>query len=743
MAKLLFTGDVSATTYSSTDFSVGLDWLIRQKTIGLDTETNVVNSILKRELVVVSMSDGETAWVVEWEYLNAEQKSLLGNQIKKELNIIHNVSFDYSILKKYGYTIEKVFDTMLAEQILTTGLSAESGYHGLQAVLLRRFGIDLSKAAQLSFSVGVPLTDEQIKYAAMDVIKLPALRNIQLNEMRAFDKDLQQKGNRGMVKTMWWENEFVKVVADWEMQGIRIDEDKWKAIGAKIKPIFEEKTNELNEIAKKSFMDVLEDNDWISDKDTFIEPVWSSAAKKKLILEQVYNFPIDKTSILELKGYLQEHDPKFPTGLKLTGKGWETSEYPRELTDKFAILKLMILGETEALNQFLLTNMRDFCIEQGWLRPANELYINWGSPKQRLTVFQAIDPTIESTASEILEDYISKHELIPCYLDWVALDYQVKNFGDKFYDAHVDIDGRHRTRYRQILSTGRLSTSDPNILNIPRKYDGAYREAVIPDPGYDLVDADFSSQELFIVAVLSGEKSWLEAIAKGYDLHSRNADMIFGSSWKNGAESDCKYYELDADGNPKYKKCNCPAHQEMREQVKALGFGLIYGISAFSLAFRLKISDSLAQALVDQFFRTFPAIEKMMANFGSFAIQNGFIIEPVFGRVRFYDKWKLAVEKERNSIRRTAYNFPIQAGGSATLKISAVLLRRKLMHLKLNDVIQQLMPYHDELVKQSKPEFTEIAKELLQSTMMLAASVAGFKGLGASASSGPNWKDAH
>ena len=148
---------------------------------------------------------------------------------------------------------------------------------------------------------------------------------------------------------------------------------------------------------------------------------------------------------------------------------------------------------TEHLNAFLMTNMKQFCIDQGWLRPAGQLSLNWGSPVQRLKIFQAINPSIDSTGKDVLADYIDNHSIIPHYLAWGETDHQLKNFGKGFYDKHVEVDGKHRTRFNQILATGRLSSVSPNMLNIPRKIE-AYRAAIIPDPGYDLVDADYDGK---------------------------------------------------------------------------------------------------------------------------------------------------------------------------------------------------------------------------------------------------------
>jgi DNA polymerase I-like protein with 3'-5' exonuclease and polymerase domains len=551
---------------------------------------------------------------------------------------------------------------------------------------------------------------------------------------------------------MWWENEFVKVVGDMEMTGVRIDKEKWYAIADHVQPIYDEALEKLNTILKEDFWDVLEANDWVSNTDTLTTNVWSSSAKKKVILDELFEFEIEKTAKTELKKLLELHDPDFPKGLSLNGKAWTTSDYPTTFTSKYAILKLMILGANngnvlDTLNKFLLTNMRAFAIEQGWIRPAGQLSLNWASPIQRLKIFQAVNPAIESTGKDVLVDYEADSRVIPTYLGWNDVAYQLKNFGKPFYDNHVELDGKHRTRFNQVLQTGRLSSVSPNMLNIPRKAGkGIYRAAVIPDPGFELIDADYDGQELVITTELSQEPSWMAYSEKGFDLHSKNADLIFGEEWRVGAEPDCAYYAQDDQGFAKFKKCSCKVHEELRDASKAVSFGSIYGISYFKLAFNLKISEDRAKFILKRFFEIVPKVREMMDNFGRFAIENGFIIEPVFGRIRYFDLWKLSVAQEHGSIERAAFNTPIQSAGSSILKIAFVLMRRWINHNNLQDHIQLLLPYHDETIAQARITedryYINLAKEKIEHYMKLGALLGGFK-VGAGAKSGASWLEAH
>lgn len=200
-----------------------------------------------------------------------------------------------------------------------------------------------------------------------------------------------------------------------------------------------------------------------------------------------------------------------------------------------------------------------------------------------------------------------------------------------------------------------------------------------------------TGQELFITAVISGEQEWLDAIKNGWDLHSRNAHMIYGDAWTKAAEDGCAYFEG-------YHKCSCAKHKVMRTNSKQISFGLIYGISAIGLSRRLKLPKRECQLLVDSFFAKFTKIKLMMQRFANYATKNARIIEPSLGRSRHYDKWKLNIDKERAGVERASMNFPIQSSGSTLLKLSLVLLRRWIRNNGLDDYIRILMPYHDRLL---------------------------------------------
>ena len=717
--------------------------------VAVDTETNVTDTILDRVIKVVSLADvkGAVVCVIEWDYLSENSQMSLLKALAKRTTIYHNAVFDVKLFNKYGVVFEKIHCTMIGEQILDNGYSAESGKHGLQAVVQRRFNVDISKSQQLTFGEGL-YDDDQILYAGVDVLMLGRIWEQQRQEMKNIDNRIRQKGNRGLRKTYWWEMEFAKVVIDMELTGLLLDKDRWYAAEDAIRPIYEQELASLNELVVDEYLEDLKENDLYTSKDTFDGNVWTSSTKKTEVLGLI--FPeLEKSSKVELKKYLLEHDPEFPEELVkgYNGKKWDKHEYPANLSGTYAILKLLIAVKddnkeeiTKSLDAFIINNFKEFLVEKTWLIPANSLTLNWASPSQRLKVFKLIDPDIESTGKDVIADYANQSKILTHYMSWADTEYKLKMFGKRFYDKHVDLDGRFRTRFRQILKTGRLGSLDPMLLNFPRL--PAYRKAIVAGEGRELIGADYDGEELIITATLANETSWLEYLKKGYDLHSMNAALIFGDKWLLGQEEGCQYYAEDSNGSPKYHKCSCTKHMDMRDQSKAVSFGSIYGISKFKLSLNLKISEEEAEFILTRFFEIVPNIRVMMDKFAAYALSTGHIIEPVMGRIRFYDKWKLSVPEEHGSISRTAFNTPIQAAGSSLLKIALVLLRRSLIHKKQQKNIRILLPYHDEAILDSIPESVALGKQELSRCMMLSAKLGGFH-INATSASGKNWYEIH
>jgi len=759
MAKIFYIG---STTYTEKYKSIStlkefLTWFSKQKIVGHDIETNKVDCILDRELRVLQFADekGESIWIIQGSFLTEKEQITLAQTIqnfKGELIVFTN--FEYIIWKKYGITLNKLYDAFSAEKVLTTGYTVEKGYYSLAGTYKRRFDIDMSKALQCEFSDDV-LTDDKIEYAALDVYKLGHLRSLQLTEAETIDKQIGLKlrnpkvkkikdtYSKGLITTIWWENEFSKVLGDIEFHGINFDREKWIDNYNKALPIVQESKKELNTIILNFFgKKFLVSEDLYVDKDR-MEPIWNSSVKKLQVLSWLFpNLP--GTSKVVLKDYLKTNDPDFPEGLKVSGKAWEASEYRQSYDTNFAIIKFIINRDKnnqdqfdEALDNTFIAEFRDKLIEEELLIPANTMIINWNSPIQRLKVFQKANPKIENTAEQTVLDNWHTHEIFPIYHKFTKSNSLITKFGLKYLD-HINIDGRIRTRFNPIINTGRISAKEPNLLQIPKKQ--AYRDAFIASQGWKFVGADYASEEILIIALLSKDPVWLKSFKDGDDVHSVNASLIFGDKWIEAIEEGC-VFEFSK------QKCSCKRHQDMRDKSKAISFGLSYGLSAHGASIRLQITMEEAKVLINKFFSTFPTIKNTLASYANFGVHKGFIVEPTLGRVRFYDQWKIEVikklerynkgliqdmnyseikeaEKQKSSIERESKNMPIQGSGAGIVKISGVLLRRYINNNNLQDKIRLLLFPYDEWCTESVEKLSEEWAKTLQHYMEFAGKLA-------------------
>lgn len=189
--------------------------------------------------------------------------------------------------------------------------------------------------------------------------------------------------------------------------------------------------------------------------------------------------------------------------------------------------------------------------------------INWGSPTQVFKVFKQIIPDLENVNGKKLAPYKSKHPVIGEYIKFKEKDKLASAFGDNF-DTFISKDGRVRTSFQQILDTGRVSSSEPNMQQIPAKNE--YRNCFLAPEGHVFVSSDYSSQELNVIAFGSKDPVFMRALENGEDLHSVCAELVFQDVWINAAEEGCAYMKAK-------EKCDCKVHKKLRTQVKTVNFG--------------------------------------------------------------------------------------------------------------------------------------------------------------------------
>jgi DNA polymerase-1 len=306
-------------------------------------------------------------------------------------------------------------------------------------------------------------------------------------------------------------------------------------------------------------------------------------------------------------------------------------------------------------------------------------HINWGSPMQTLKLFQSLVPELEDVNGKKLNKYRYKHKLIDEYIRYKERTKLANAYGTKFFN-YVNSDGKVHTNFSQILDTGRVSSSKPNMQQIPS--DNTFRNCFIAPSGWVFVSSDYSSQELNVIAYGSQDPVWLEALEKGMDLHGVCADLVFEDKWRNAGPDEKK---------------------KLRTQIKAINFGLAYGMGPFKLADTLQISKGEAEALIEKYFTEFPNIRDFLTKLGTFGTRNGYIrtFKP-FKRRRWFDTWFPKIWDDRSklmefgSIERASKNTPIQGSSADMTKLALIYIYREIQQSWSNDV-KIVMTVHDQI----------------------------------------------
>lgn len=350
---------------------------------------------------------------------------------------------------------------------------------------------------------------------------------------------------------------------------------------------------------------------------------------------------------------------------------------------------------------------------------------NLGSPKQlghilfeklAIPVIKKTPKGAPSTAEEVLAELALDYPLPKVLMEYRGLSKLKSTYTDKLPEMINPQTGRIHTSYHQaITATGRLSSSDPNLQNIPiRTAEGRrVRQAFIAPAGYKIVAADYSQIELRIMAHLSQDEGLLEAFAEGRDIHQATAAEVFG----------------------------LPLEQvttEQRRRAKAINFGLIYGMSAFGLAKQIDVGRQEAQQYIDTYFARYPSVKRYMDNTRANASEQGYV-ETLFGRRLYLPEINASNGMRRQAAERTAINAPMQGSAADIIKKAMIAMQCWLDESDIDAKI--IMQVHDELVF----EVAETALDkLLPAIIDIMSSAATLDvPLIVDTGVGENWDEAH
>ena len=378
----------------------------------------------------------------------------------------------------------------------------------------------------------------------------------------------------------------------------------------------------------------------------------------------------------------------------------------------------MLLAQSAEIAQRLVA------IEREAHRVAGEVF-NIASPKQIQEILyqkQGLPVTAKtskgqpSTAENVLQDLAVEHALPRLILQHRGLAKLKSTYTEKLPQLVNPRTGRIHTSYQQaVAATGRLSSSDPNLQNIPvRTEEGRrIREAFVAEDGFTLLAADYSQIELRIMAHLSGDSGLIDAFRHGLDVHSATAAEVFGGS--------------PEDVDP-----------EQRRRAKAINFGLIYGMSPFGLARQLGIAQKEARDYIGIYFDRYPGVREYMDRTRELAREQGYV-ETLFGRRLHLPEITSKNAARRQYAERTAINAPMQGTAADLIKKAMILLDRWILENRSRS--RMLLQVHDELVLEVPEEeagtMAEITSELMCSVTSLSVPLVVDTG------TGPNWKVAH
>ncbi|MCR9906532.1 DNA polymerase I [Vibrio campbellii] len=355
-----------------------------------------------------------------------------------------------------------------------------------------------------------------------------------------------------------------------------------------------------------------------------------------------------------------------------------------------------------------------------------EQEFNMNSPKQlQALLFEKMGlPVIKKTPSgtpstneEVLQELALDYPLPKLILEYRGLAKLKSTYTDKLPKMINPSTGRVHTSYHQaVTATGRLSSTDPNLQNIPiRNEEGRrIRQAFVAPTGYKILAVDYSQIELRIMAHLSGDQALLDAFRDGKDIHAATAAEIMGVSIED-------------------------VSSEQRRRAKAVNFGLIYGMSAFGLAKQLGIPRGEAQAYMDKYFERYPGVMQYMEDTRSAASEQGFV-ETIFGRRLHLPEIQSRNGMRRKAAERAAINAPMQ-GTAADIIKKAMLLVDQWIQEEGNGRVKLLMQVHDELVFEVEESSLSEIESKVQNLMESAAELK--VPLVAEAGHGDNWDQAH
>jgi len=317
--------------------------------------------------------------------------------------------------------------------------------------------------------------------------------------------------------------------------------------------------------------------------------------------------------------------------------------------------------------------------------------VNIDSPAQLKAALSKIGLSNIDNTDEATLNKFQGLPVIDALLKYRKANKLISTYGEALLEKINDLTGRLHTDFRQMVSTGRMSSANPNLQNIPKKQ--MYRSCFIAKPGYSLVTADMSGAELRILGNLSQDPVFIECYAHGIDLHTRTASEVFGVAMEN-------------------------VKKDMRSGAKAINFGLCYGLSKYGLARRLKIPENKADKMIKSYFKKYTGVKRFLDKSAKDAVMNRFS-RSISGRKRYYRLPEYGdpdFGRAKASVERKAKNAPIQGSNADTIKQAMIYLVDRLE--KSGYDAKLILTVHDEVVVETKHEERHEVGEIVAKSLV-------------------------
>jgi DNA polymerase I-like protein with 3'-5' exonuclease and polymerase domains len=593
-----------------------LNWLNEQSLIGLDTETNGLDPITSKVLLI-QIGTEVTQYVIDTYKLKEHIPTLLNTLnlpfLKK---VLHNAVFDYGMLySNYNFQLDNFVCTLTANKLLNQGRKTE--HHSLAALLDKYLSIKLDKETRSSFidmKYGDNFTEDQIKYSGLDVKYLPKLFGIVNN--------LIKLRNLSLVAEL--EYETIKVTAEMQIKGIYIDQEKWLDL-----------KKEAEVLANNAF----------AKAEKYFAPYCTKDMFGDLLFDQ---------SLINAK-----------QTKKTVGK-------PKKVKTTLVPFNINSNIQTKAILEKIL-----------------------GHP-------------LDSTDSKYLAEF--DHPAIDALLEYRKYYKLITTYGEEFITDNVHpVTKRIHTTFKQLgTESGRYSSDHPNLQNIPHQQ--SYRTPFcVQSPDRRIISADFSAQELALIAKITQEPNFIEALKSGKDVHCYSASLLHNIPYE-------QFFDYDENGN--VIGFNKKMKKEYRDPTKSITFGLVYGMGPGKLAKQLNISFSEAKTLIDKYFKMFPQVKIKLNEFVEALYKNKYAYSPLDGRRRDFSDIDWDDKKIVSHAVNAAKNLPFQGSGASITKLAMCNIRRRFLKENLDAFI--ILTVHDEVLVECHESIATTCAKIVEIEMIEA-----------------------